>query len=98
MANLKVVALLKAKVGSEDTLREALQNLVEPTRAEDGCLSYALFFSTVDPATFVTIEEWRSQDDLDAHMTTPHVTAALASASAIFAAPPEIHPLTAEHD
>jgi quinol monooxygenase YgiN len=94
MSNLRVVAMMKAKPGSEHELLAALTGLVEPTRAEDGNLGYDLFTSNVDPTTFVTIEEWRSQDDLDAHMKTPHITEALASAGSAFAAPPEIHPLT----
>jgi quinol monooxygenase YgiN len=98
MSNLRVVALLRAKPGSEDALGDALKGLVEPTRAEEGCLSYDLFTSNVDPTTFVTIEEWRSQADLDAHMQTPHIGAALASAGDIFSAAPEIHPLTQAHD
>ncbi len=98
MSNLKVVAVLKAQPGSEDVLKDALNSLVEPTRAEEGNVSYHLFASNVDPATFITIEEWRSQDDLDAHMKTPHITSALAAAGSAFATAPEIHPLTPVSD
>ena len=37
MPDLNVVAVLKAKPGSESALRDALTSLVEPTRAEPGC-------------------------------------------------------------
>jgi quinol monooxygenase YgiN len=63
------------------------------TLAEEGCLSYRLFTSAVDPATFVTIEKWRSQSDLDQHMQTPHIQQALAVAGEHFRAAPSIHPL-----
>jgi quinol monooxygenase YgiN len=93
MPDLNVVAVLTAKPGSEDVLERALSSLVEPTLAEPGCLSYELFHSAVDASTYVTIERWSSQADLDAHMQTPHIQAALSAAGDAFAAPPAIHPL-----
>jgi quinol monooxygenase YgiN len=93
MPDLHVVAVLTAKPGSESVLEEALRGLVEPTRAEEGCLGYELFRSNADPLSFVTVERWRSQEDLDAHMQTPHITAALQAAGDAFASAPAIHPL-----
>jgi quinol monooxygenase YgiN len=98
MSDLDVVAVLKAKAGSEAVLQQALSALVEPTRAEDGCLSYALLQSAVDATTFITIERWRSQADLDAHMQTPHIAQALQSAAEALDGPPAIHPLVPVDD
>jgi quinol monooxygenase YgiN len=94
MPDLNVVALITAKPGSEDVLEHALTSLVEPTRAEPGCISYDLYRSAVDPATFITVELWKDQADLDAHMQTPHIAAALSAAEDAFAAAPAIHPLS----
>jgi quinol monooxygenase YgiN len=94
MADLQVVAVLTAKPGSEKAVEEALTALVEPTRSEAGCTSYELFVSAADPATFITIETWRSTDDLDAHLQTPHVQQALSAAGDHLAQAPAIHPLT----
>lgn len=93
MADLTVVAVLVAKPGQEDVVRDALVALVPPTLAEEGCLSYALSESAAAPGTFVTVESWRAQTDLDAHLGTPHVQQALAQAGEALAAPPAIHPL-----
>lgn len=93
MSELNVVAVLTAKPGSEQIVREALESLVEPTKAEPGCVSYALYSSAVDPTVFITIEQWSSQDDLNAHMTTPHIAAAMGIAGDHLAAAPAIHPL-----
>jgi quinol monooxygenase YgiN len=93
MSDLNVVAVLKAKPGSEDTVGRALGALVVPTRAEEGCISYELFRSAADPTTFITIERWRSQDDLDAHMQTPHIAQALEAAGDALDGAPAIHPL-----
>ncbi len=43
--------------------------------------------------TFITIETWRAQADLDAHMGTPHVRIALGAAGEALAGLPVIHPL-----
>jgi quinol monooxygenase YgiN len=64
--------------------------LVDPTRAEHGCLAYDLFESASMPGTFITVELWRDQSDVDAHMQTAHIAAALAASEAHLAAPPGI--------
>jgi quinol monooxygenase YgiN len=93
VSDLHVVAVLTAKPGSEATVREALEALVEPTRAESGNRGYTLFSSAADPTVFVTIENWASQADLDAHLVTPHIAIALQAASDHLATAPAIHPL-----
>lgn len=93
MPDLTVVAVLVAKPGQEDVVRDALVRLVPPTLAEQGCLAYELSESATSPGTFVTVESWRSQADLDAHLGTPHVQQALAQAGEALAAPPAVHPL-----
>jgi len=93
MAELKVVAVLIAKPGSEAVVHQAMHALVAPTRAEPGCLAYELFESLAAPGTFLTVESWREQADLEAHMQTGHVQQALAAAGDALAQPPGIHPL-----
>jgi quinol monooxygenase YgiN len=93
MPDLPVVAVLVAKAGQEDVVRAALTDLVAPTREEEGCLAYDLYESGSAPGTFVTVESWRAQADLDAHLQTPHVQAALAAAGDALDGAPGIHPL-----
>ena len=90
---LHVVATITAKPGSESVVQDALRGLVGPTRGEEGCLSYELYRSAVDPAVFTTIEQWRDRADLDAHMGTPHMAEALGATEGHFAVAPAIHPL-----
>lgn len=92
--SIHVVAVITAKPGSEDAVREAMQALVGPTRAEDGNLAYDLSESAAAPGTFITVEEWRDAADLDTHMQTEHIQSALAVLGSELAAPPAIHPLT----
>ncbi|MDQ6934128.1 MAG: antibiotic biosynthesis monooxygenase, partial [Actinomycetota bacterium] len=49
--------------------------------------------SAAAPGTFVTVEEWRESADLDAHLQTEHIQAALATLGSELATPPAIHPL-----
>ncbi|KQY59879.1 antibiotic biosynthesis monooxygenase [Aeromicrobium sp. Root495] len=91
--SIHVVAVITAKPGSEDAVREAMQGLVEPTRAEDGCIAYDLSESAAAAGTFITVEEWNDPADLDLHMATPHIQSALSVLGTELAAPPAIHPL-----
>jgi quinol monooxygenase YgiN len=90
---LQVVATITAKPGSEEIVRDALTELVNGTRTEEGCLVYELFQSAADPTVFVTVETWREQSDLDAHLQTPHLQQAFAIAGEHLAGAPAIHPL-----
>ncbi|GAB3494287.1 putative quinol monooxygenase [Flexivirga lutea] len=94
MPDIAVTAIITAKPGSETAVQAALTALVEPTRAEPGCVDYQLAVSTVDPTVFITTEKWRASSDLDAHLETEHVKTALSAAGEHLAAPPAIHPLT----
>lgn len=94
MSDLQVVATIPAKPEAADQVRAALQELVEATRAEDGCISYDLYESGSAPGTFVTVERWRDAASLEAHMTTPHVAAAFAAAEGGLSGEVAVHPLT----
>jgi quinol monooxygenase YgiN len=78
MAALTVVATIKSKPGKEAETAELLKAMVAPTHAEAGCLRYALYHRQDDPATFIFVESWRSQQDLQAHLGSSHISAAMA--------------------
>jgi quinol monooxygenase YgiN len=91
--SIQVVAVIIAKPGSEDVVRDAMLSLVGPTREEAGCLAYDLSESASAAGTFVTVEEWNAPSDLDLHMQSPHIQAALAVLGTALAAAPAIHAL-----
>lgn len=93
MSDLRVIATIAAAPGSEDVVRSALGALADASRGEDGCASYDAFESAAVPGTFVTVELWRGQDDLDKHMGSEHVATAFAAVDGHLAGPPAIHPL-----
>jgi len=93
MANLKVVAVVTAKSGSEAIVEAALRELAGASKNDHGCISYDLFASESAPGAFVTIEEWESQADLDAHMASPHIAEMITVAGDHLDGFPAIHTL-----
>lgn len=51
----------------------AALEVMEATRAEAGCISYAFSASLGEPGLIHVFEEWESQEALDAHFGTPHM-------------------------
>jgi len=51
-------------------------------------LSYQVHRSTDDPTLLVTVEEWRSTDDIQHHFEMPYVTDLVAQAPTLLAAEP----------
>ncbi len=72
---LTVVAEFLAKPGSEEALQAALASVVEPTRAEDGCVQYDLHVATAEPGRFVFYENWTSREALMKHAGSEHIKA-----------------------
>ena len=70
-----LVAILRAKAGRAEALKEGLSSLVEPTRAEPGCVQYDLHQGTEDPNTFLFYERWKAPEDLAEHARRPHMQA-----------------------
>lgn len=94
MSTLHAVATIPVRPESAEQAAVALAELARKTRAEDGCLAYDLYQSAAAPGTFITVEQWRSAEDLDAHMGTPHVQQAIAGFGAMLTGEIAVHPLT----
>jgi quinol monooxygenase YgiN len=93
MGELRVVATIPTDPAAREAVRAGLAELVAATREEQGCLAYDAFESTSAPGTFVTIESWRSQEDLDAHLTMPHISKAFEILGAALTGEVAVHPL-----
>jgi quinol monooxygenase YgiN len=63
----------QARPGKEAELREALTEVLTPTRKEDGCLFYDLHVAADDPSRFLFHESWASNAHHEAHDLTPHI-------------------------
>ncbi len=87
---LCVVARVRATYDQTERVREILEELVEPTRAEAGCHRYDLFVSEEDPGEFVFIEEWEDETALTSHFATTHFEASGAALTGLLAEPTTI--------
>jgi quinol monooxygenase YgiN len=88
--DLHVIARITARAGEESRVREELEKLIEPTRAEPGCRKYELFVNDENEADFVLVEEYQSDDAFKAHMDSKHVAEAIARAVPLLGASPDI--------
>jgi len=70
-----MTVLFQALPGKEAELRQALTDLLAPTRQEDGCLFYDLHVDSADPSKLLFHESWTSDEHHKAHDRTPHIQA-----------------------
>src|SRR3569832_1488301 len=75
MAVITVVAILKAREGTEQQLRNELLKVVTPSRAEEGCLAYILHENQEHPEQFVFYETWKDEIALQEHLASSHYLA-----------------------
>jgi len=75
MGNAKVTVTVtcKAKGGLETRLKEVLTALINPSRAEDGCIDYYMHQSLSDPQVFLLYMNWRDEGAFGRHVQSPHV-------------------------
>jgi quinol monooxygenase YgiN len=85
---IMVVVRGRLRSGTSARLLDAVGPLVAATRAEPGCLEYAIYVSASEFEEIASIERWRSAADAEAHMSRPHTRAFLAIAAECLVAPP----------
>ncbi|KQS80838.1 antibiotic biosynthesis monooxygenase [Rhizobium sp. Leaf384] len=88
-----IIGTVTARPECRAELEAILTQQVAPTRAEAGCINYDFHVDAGDDCVFVFYENWRSQDDLDQHMKTPHLQPLLSEIDRLLARPVEIRHL-----
>ncbi len=68
---VRVLAFLEAKEGKRQELLNILVPIVEPSRKEEGNISYVLNSSTENPNEIMFDEVWSSKDTFDKHYESP---------------------------
>jgi quinol monooxygenase YgiN len=84
MPEVVVVGSFTAEPGKEEEALAAMEELVEPTHREEGCILYALHRGADDPRRIAFVERWASRELLDAHLQSSHVQAILQRAEELF--------------
>lgn len=69
------VVRFRAKAGTEEGVRQALEELTQPSRNEPGCMAYLPSIQTDDPSRFVVYERYVDQEAFEAHKSSPHYLA-----------------------
>jgi quinol monooxygenase YgiN len=72
---LLLTAYIEVAPSERDAIRTALPNVIDATRAEDGCEEYGCYEDTQAPGRYVFVERWRDKAALDHHLGTPHMAA-----------------------
>jgi quinol monooxygenase YgiN len=87
---LRIVARVVALPEKVEQLKTVLSSLIQPTRCETGCLKYELLQNRANPTDFTFVEEWATEADLEAHLTSEHIQAAISQLDGLVAAEPDI--------
>ena len=88
--NITVIAKIKALEGKEKDVREELKKLLQPTRAEPGCVVYDLYQSNDRKNLFMFYECWTGVQDLDEHLQKPYIKSFMQKAEKMLAEPVDI--------
>ncbi|WP_207796541.1 putative quinol monooxygenase [Sphingomonas oleivorans] len=73
MVPLTHIAFIRARPGCSQALGRRLAGLIAPSRAEPGCIAYDVHQSNEDPDLWFVHENWRSPEELAAHLERPHM-------------------------
>ncbi len=85
--DLYIIAELRAKKEHTMALGDLLESLVEPTRKEAGCVRYDLWQDKHDSGQFILVEQWKSEEELEAHLKAPHLMHAKKQFETLLASP-----------
>ena len=84
---LYIFAHFEPRPGERARLLDELRRIVEPTRAEAGCVRINLYESTRDPCSFFIHSEWTDDAAFEAHAELPHMTRFLSRVDEFIAHP-----------
>jgi quinol monooxygenase YgiN len=87
---IHVLARAAARPEHRDALLQALRDHAALSRREAGCLGYEVAQALDDANVLATVERWRDEEALAAHLRSAHVARLLAAVPDLVAAPPEI--------
>jgi quinol monooxygenase YgiN len=75
------IVRFEAMPGRETEFREELRQVVEPSRAEAGCIGIHVFESVQAPLVFAIHSEWSDEAAFSLHARLPHTVRFLEAAA-----------------
>ena len=88
--NYTVIVILEAKPGMEAVVKQALINVIEPSRSEKTCIDYRLHQNIENPAQFVLYENWISKEAHKEQFNKPYITAVIEQLDGLLVRPYQI--------
>lgn len=73
--SLTIVANIHAIPSKRELVLSELEKLIEPTRAEEGCILYDLHQNNDNANHFMFYETWVNRELWQQHMNAPHLSA-----------------------
>jgi quinol monooxygenase YgiN len=73
--------------GRELAFREEVLRVIEPSRAEAGCLAIHVYESLHEPFLFAIHSEWQDEAAFDRHTQLPHTLKFVAAAETLLSHP-----------
>jgi quinol monooxygenase YgiN len=86
-----ITAIIKGNPALITDLENVFEPLVTATRKEEGCQRYEVHRSIVEPATFIVMEEWQSEEHIQAHNQSAHFQHFVNAVQPLLAAPLQIY-------
>jgi quinol monooxygenase YgiN len=68
-------AFIKVDPNQREEYLGHARKVMEGSKGEEGCNSYHLYEDTIEPNTFVMVEEWKDTAALEFHFGTAHYQA-----------------------
>ena len=90
MSAAYVVATFNVKPQYLEKGKSLILGFVEPSLTQEGCLFYDAYQSNEDPAEFVIVDGWATQEDLDNHAASEHVAQTVEQLSPLLARPASV--------
>jgi len=91
MAGIGLIATLPVKEDKAEEFEALLRDLMAKVKAnEPGCLVYDMFKLKGEAATYVMMEQYASQADLDAHGKTPYFQEAFGKLGGMMSGAPDM--------
>jgi PTH1 family peptidyl-tRNA hydrolase len=70
---MKIITVeFKATPKHRNAVIHLCRSMVDPSRAEKGCISYNFYQNLADEDSFFFFEEWKDQRAIDDHVKTKH--------------------------
>lgn len=85
-----VIATLNVLEERVDPTIAVMRDLAAASQREPGCVRFEVLQDATSPTHLVTVEEWRGEAAVTAHMQSGHVKAALAQLEPLLAGPPQL--------